>query len=84
MSKEFTASTMSITNVESGLSLIKEAIMDSDYALLKEVFDSQEFQEAKERLVKHYNITASAKSTLEPRDDFIFKVIREFVEVAVK
>lgn len=58
--------------------------MNTDYKLLKEVFDSQEFQDAKERLVKYYNITASAKGTLEPRDDFIFKVIREFVEIAVR
>lgn len=58
--------------------------MDSDYQKLKEVFDTPEFQEAKTRLVKHYNVNASAKGTLEPRDDFIFKVIREFVEIAIK
>lgn len=58
--------------------------MDNTYEELKKVFDSSEFQKEKERLVKYYNISASAKYTLEPRDDFIFKVIREFIEIKEK
>lgn len=58
--------------------------MDTDYQEIKKVFDSEEFQQAKDKLVKRYSVTASSKGTLEPRDDFILKVIREYIELAVK
>ena len=55
----------------------------NDEKIMK-VISSEEFQAEKERLMKHYNVTASAKYTLEPREDFIAHIIREFVKVAIK
>lgn len=53
-----------------------------DYDEVMAVINSDEFQKEKERLVKYYNVSASAKYTLEPRDDFIASIIREFLKAA--
>lgn len=53
-----------------------------DLEKIMQVINSEEFQKEKDRLVKHYNISASAKYTLEPRDDFITAIIKEFVRAA--
>lgn len=47
-----------------------------------EILDSPEFEAEKDRLVEHYNITASAKYTLDPRDEFIRHIIKAFLEIA--
>ena len=56
----------------------------TDNKAIKQIIEGEEFQTIKDRLVKHYNINASAKYTLEPRDDFIYHIIKEFIEIAIR
>lgn len=47
-----------------------------------EIMQNEKFKAEADRLVKYYNITASAKYTLEPRYDFIKAIIRASLETA--
>lgn len=48
---------------------------------IKRTMEKQEFRDRLADLIRHYNISASAKYTLTPTEDFVYKVIREFVEL---
>jgi len=50
---------------------------------LKKVMDDPTFQQELKQLVAHYNVSASAKYTLEPRTDFVRHVVLAVIESQV-
>lgn len=51
------------------------------YEQTLEIMNDETFKTEVKRLIKHYNITASAKYTLEPRNDFIQAIVRAALEM---
>lgn len=54
----------------------RRALIDN----VDQVINGESFKAEADRLVKYYNISASAKYTLEPRNDFVKKIVIAFAE----